>query len=194
VSYYLGFQGGKGNQVYSSFSPGLVDISDHPDLDDILVQPYNYYLLEDGTTLQYHPERQPLWTYHLDNGRWVPNTDLLSQLRDSTWQAIKARRDLRKDGGVKAGTKWFHTDASSRVQHLGLRLLGAAIPPGLMWKTMDGSLVEMTPSLCASIFLAVLTQDTQTFAVAEQHRSAVYASLDPVSYDFTTGWPPIFGE
>ncbi len=118
----------------------------------------------------------------------------LAAARQQVWEQIKARRDSRKEGGVKVSGKWFHTDAASRVQHLGLRMLGNSIPPGLMWKTMDGSFVEMTPALSAGIFLAVLTQDTQIFAVAEQHRAAVYASEDPFSYDFTLGWPPIFGE
>ena len=193
MAYFLVLQGLRGCQVVTTPGDGQVEITDNPDLQDILRQPFNY-ALDDADNLSYSPQRSPGEFFQWVDGRYRLNTELLDRVRAQVWEQIKARRDNRKDGGVKVSGKWFHTDAPSRVQHLGLRMLGNSIPPGLMWKTMDGSFVEMTPALSAGIFVAVLTQDTQIFAVAEQHRLAVYQSEDPHTHDFTTGWPPIFGE
>lgn len=195
MSSYLVLQGRQGCQVVSTPHEGQIDITDHPQLPSILRQPFNFWLAEDDVSLEYQPVRCPGPFYYLSiDGVYVLDLVALAAARQQLWEQIKARRDTRKDGGVQISGKWFHTDAPSRVQHLGLRMLGNSIPAGLLWKTMDGSFVEMTPALSAGIFVAVLTQDTQIFAVAEQHRAAVYASEDPFSYDFTTGWPLIFGE
>jgi hypothetical protein len=111
------------------------------------------------------------------------------------WFAIKAERDRRtQNGGYKVGQKWFHSDQFSRGQQLGLVLLGANFPAGLQWKTMDGSFVTMTQALAGQILAAGAASDSATFAVAEAHRAAMEASQDPASYDFSTGWPAIFGE
>lgn len=111
------------------------------------------------------------------------------------WEAIKTERDRRTDnGGYKVGTKWFHSDQKSRSQQLGLVLLGANIPANLQWKTMDGSFVTMTQTLARQILAAGAASDQAIFTVAEHHRAAMEASADPASYDYSTGWPKIFGE
>lgn len=53
------------------------------------------------------------------------------------WDRIKSKRDAVKAGGVKVGTKLYHTDTESRIQHLGLlekaraaRAGGGTVPPG----------------------------------------------------------------
>lgn len=115
--------------------------------------------------------------------------------RIAKWEAIKAVRDRRTDqGGYKVGTKWFHSDQKSRSQQLGLVLLGANIPPNLQWKTMDGSFVTMTQQLAGQVLAAAAASDQAIFAAAETHRAAMEASADPASYDYSTGWPAIFGE
>lgn len=192
---YLTLQGSTGQQVTYEPGDGVIDVTGRPDLAQVRRQPFNYLWDAESQELRYVPQRSPGPHYYQNaEGVWVLDEEALTTIRLSLGGQIKARRDSRKEGGVKVSGKWFHTDAPSRVQHLGLRMLGNSIPPGLLWKTMDGSFVEMTPALSAGIFIAVLTQDTQIFAVAEQHRAAVYASEDPFSYDFTPGWPPIFGE
>lgn len=108
------------------------------------------------------------------------------------WGRIKAERDRRKAGGIKVGTKWFHTDDASRIQHMALNMMGANIPANLQWKTMDGSFVTMTQSLAGQVFQAVALLDMQAFAKAEEHRIAMEASNDPASYDFSAGWPASF--
>lgn len=111
---------------------------------------------------------------------------------DQVWELIRAKRDTIKAGGVKVGGSWFNTDDSSRVQQIGLVMMGASIPAGLQWKTMDGSFVTMTQALASQIFQAVAGHDMQAFSAAETHRLAMEASDDPSAYDFSEGWPESF--
>lgn len=106
------------------------------------------------------------------------------------WEAIKAERDRRKGLGVKVGVHWFHSDADSRIQQIGLTKF---IPPGTAWKTLSYSpqpvFVPMTPELAEAIVEATAISDVAIFTAAEVHRMAMQASADPGSYDFTGGWP-----
>ena len=108
--------------------------------------------------------------------------------------AIKAERDRRKFNGVFVSGKWFHGDTDSRIQQIGLLMMGANIPAGLQWKTLDGSFVVMTPTLAAQIFNAAAAQDQAIFSKAEEHRVAMEASADPAVYDFSGGWPAAYVE
>lgn len=113
----------------------------------------------------------------------------LTQDRATVWARIKWHRDMCKAEGVKVGDKWFHSDVDSRIQQLGLVMMGASVPP-VPWKTMDGTFITMTPTLAGQIFQATAARDMAVFAAAEQHRAAVNASTDPLAYPFTaTGWP-----
>ena len=121
----------------------------------------------------------------------IPST---VQIKARAWDAIKAERDRRKSGGVKVGAKWFHSDDGSRIQQIGLVMMGASIPANLQWKTMDGTFITMTQTLASQVFQAVAASDQAIFAAAETHRAAMEASADPASYDFSTGWPKVYGE
>jgi len=107
------------------------------------------------------------------------------------WADIKAFRDQQKNGGVMVDGKWFHTDADSRIQWLGLFMLGQNVPP-IQWKTMDGTFVTMTPTLAGSVFQAIVAGDSADFANAEDHRLAMEASATPESYDYSTGWRQVY--
>lgn len=121
-------------------------------------------------------------------------------------ERIKAKRDAIKGGGMKVGTKWYHTDTESRIQHLGLlekaraaRAAGGtdatrlqALGQDIKWKTMDGSFIYLTVKHAEDIFAAVTDLDAAAFAAAETHRVAMEASADPASYDFAAGWPATF--
>ena len=106
-----------------------------------------------------------------------------TQAKAEKWEAIKAERDRRKTGGVKVGAKWFHSDDGSRIQQMGLVMMGASIPANLQWKTMDGTFITMTQTLASQVFQAVAASDQAIFTVAEQHKAAMEASADPASYD-----------
>lgn len=110
------------------------------------------------------------------------------------WSQIKGKRDSTKSGGVLVAGKWFHTDSDSRIQHLALGMMGAAIPANLQWKTMDGSFVVMTQALAGQIFQAVAGLEMQSFAAAETHRVAMEAAANPFEYDFSAGWPQTYAE
>lgn len=131
---------------------------------------------------------------------------LAGETKARTWDAIKAKRDAIKAGGVKVGTKWYHTDTESRIQHLGLlekaraaRAAGGtdatrlqALGQDIKWKTMDGSFIYLTVKHAEDIFAAVTDLDAAAFAAAETHRVAMEASADPAAYDFSVGWPATF--
>lgn len=141
--------------------------------------------------------RNPGDTLDVVNGRVVvipKPAATKAELQAAAWDRIKADRDRRKAGGVKVGAKWFHSDDGSRIQQMGLVMMGAGIPANLQWKTMDGSFITMTQALATSVFGAVVANDQAIFAAAERHRVAMEASADPAVYDYSTDWPAIFGE
>lgn len=136
------------------------------------------------------------------NGAWVSSSDdAVQSIIDSydpipgaqidAWNAIKAERDRRQVLGVKVGANRFHSDDKSRIQQLGLVMMGAGIPAGLQWKTLDGEFVVMTPALAQQIFGATAASDQAIFAAAEMHRQAMMASAAPATYDFSAGWPAV---
>lgn len=115
-----------------------------------------------------------------------------AQPAEEVWPQIKAERDRRKGLGVLADGNWYHSDTDSRIQQLGLMLMGSTMPAGIQWKTMSGGFVEMTPPLASQIFTATAELDQALFAAAEGHRAAMEAAANPADYDFSGGWPAIF--
>lgn len=133
------------------------------------------------------------------------NTEGFPELTDppkataaEVWQAIKVERERRKAGGVKVKVgpvnKWFHSDDASRIQQIGLVMMGTNIPAGLQWKTLDGSFVAITQTVAQNVFAAAAASDQAIFGVAEAHKAAVEACDDPSVYDYSTGWPKVYGE
>jgi hypothetical protein len=112
--------------------------------------------------------------------------------RERIWRAIQARRDWQRSNGVKVDDNWFHSDDASRIQQLALVMFGASLPSGIMWKTMNGTLVPMTHSLALRIFQNSAAQDIAIFTVAEGHKAAMLARPNPIGYDFSGGWPPTY--
>ena len=127
----------------------------------------------------------------------------------AVWENIKAERDRRTEqSGFQVGGKWYHSDAKSKLQHLGNKdtardqiaaggtmadplrdpLSGQPIP----WKTMDGSWQPLTVQLAFDIVNAGKAAELAHHAAAERHRAAMEAAADPAAYDFSTGWPPAF--
>jgi len=134
--------------------------------------------------------------YKYVGGEVVPNPDFVSELdpiRASIWEQIKVYRDnLVQTGGYKVGAHWYHSDTFSRTQQIALVIMGANMPAGIMWKTLDNGYVEMTQSLAGQIFSAAATQDAALFAKAADHKSAIDGSSDPASYDWSAGWPETY--
>lgn len=104
------------------------------------------------------------------------------------WEAIKSIRDRKTQlGGYKVGSNWYHSDTFSRTQQLGLVMLGANIPTGLQWKTMQGTFVTMTLTLAQQVFTAAAAQDAALFSHAEVLRSNS-------SLDITQDWPETYNN
>lgn len=104
------------------------------------------------------------------------------------WSAIQSIRDTKtQQGGFFAEGKWFHSDANSRIQQLGLVMMGANIPVGLQWKTLDGTFVTMTPTLAGQIFMSAAQQDAAIFAHAEVLKA------QGLGADINAGWPVTYG-
>lgn len=117
----------------------------------------------------------------------------IQTLQESVWTKIKAIRDEKiTNGGHCVDGKWYHSDTVSRSQQTGLYLMGEGVPAGLMWKTMDGSFVEMTPVLAKKIFFAAAGQDSALFQYAESLRQQVKESNDPEQVDIVNNWPTTF--
>ena len=131
------------------------------------------------------------WSY--DGHTFTAPAPDLTALRAAHWEAIKAERDKRiQTGGYQAAGKWFHSDTFSRTQQMGLVMMGASIPGGLQWKTMDGSFVTMTQTLAGQVFAAAAASDAAIFARAEQIKATMEA--DPAAFDLAAhAWPPVFG-
>lgn len=123
------------------------------------------------------------------------------------WERIKSKRSAVEQGGVKVGTKWYHSDADSRIKYLGLvRMAEQALTSGaspttvlqyggvnIQWKTMDGSSINMNVQKAQDVYAAVIGLDFVAFATAESHRVAMETNPDPSLYDFSQGWPVSFG-
>lgn len=116
----------------------------------------------------------------------------LAQAR--AWALIQNERDRRKSGGIKVGANWFHSDDPSRIQQLGLVMMGASLPAGIMWKTLGGNFVLMTPLLAQQIFMTSAASDQAIFAKAEYHKAMMLREAIPSSYNYLTGWPLTYGE
>lgn len=127
--------------------------------------------------------------------------EILSEAKEKVWSAIKVKREDRTlNGGVKVTVdgvdKWFYTDLKSTTQYN--TIINAASQEPLFsipnWKTMDGSFVTMNLELVNKIQLAGIVLNAQTYAVAEQHKAIMLTLADPLTYDYSKGWPLIFGE
>lgn len=146
------------------------------------------------------------WTVtNLDDAIIAQN---LTAAKTQKWEAIKAQRDGRKAAGVKIGANWFHSDTDSRVQWLGLKdtardMLAAGSAPTapitlfsqpVHWKTLSGAFVPVTVQMALDVVQATKELDAVLFKAAEEHRAAMEASSNPVTYNSSTGWPLAFGE
>lgn len=126
-------------------------------------------------------------------------TDPAKATAEEMWTAIKAERDRRQlDGGVQVDGHWFLSTERATGEYNSLinASQGMASDTFLRagWRTMDGAQVDMTPALASQILMAGIAQRCAIDDAALAHKAAMEASPDPSAYDFSTGWPVIFGE
>lgn len=125
-------------------------------------------------------------------GAKLTAVDEHAELRAELWEQIKAIRDRLQANGVKVGNHWFHSDLSSKIQQLGLVMMGAGIPAGLKWKTMSGEQITMTQQLAGQIFGAQAAHDMTLFGVAESLKASMNTMQDPTSFNVNQGWPETY--
>lgn len=117
---------------------------------------------------------------HFDNGS--------TRTKNRIWEDIKTKRDtLVQLGGCLVSTNWYHSDTHSKMQQLTMNIKG--VPADTYWKTMSGSFVLMTTQLINDIVAAQMVQEGTIFTAAETHKTALFASSTPETYDYSTGWP-----
>jgi len=120
-------------------------------------------------------------------------TESSDSIKARKWEEIKKYRDnLVENGGFKVGAHWYHSNLLSRTQYISLVMMGANIPAGTVWKTLDNGYIPMNQALAGQIFAAGAAKDAALFAKAAEHKTALDASSDPASYDYTTGWPETY--
>lgn len=103
----------------------------------------------------------------------------IAQVRSAKLQQF--RDDLTDNGGCLVQGKWFHTDTKSKQQQMALTMMGASLPTGLQWKTMDGTFIEMTQALATELFAAQVSREATIFFVCESKKS----DTTPLN----EGWP-----
>lgn len=129
---------------------------------------------------------------------------LLDDIKADKWEDIKTERDrLIQSGGYPVDGHWFHSDAYSLAQQQGLILsamqvqaAGGDMDAPLMatpWYAMGSVPVVMTASLALRLLPAAMAQQVAIFEAAKTHKVALEASVDPAAYDYTKGWPKVFG-
>jgi hypothetical protein len=120
--------------------------------------------------------------------------DPIPEAKAAKSNSIQAERErIKADGYVVQGNR-FHSDRDSRIQQLGLVIMGANIPPGLMWKAMGGVFVEMTPALALAIFQTTAANDAALHAYGEQRRAelvSLQTLAEVEAFDVTAGWPAV---
>lgn len=114
-------------------------------------------------------------------------------------ERLKTERDRRQlEGGVKVGDHWYLSTERATGEYNSLINASQGMPEDTVlrsgWRTMSGATVDMTPLLARQILLAGIQQRCAIDDAALAHKAAMEACADPASYDFSTGWPPVFGD
>lgn len=135
--------------------------------------------------------------------------DELAVARAARWEEIKAFRDNRLDnGGYEAAGHWYNSDIrakgeqavlagrADRIQLAGGDMDAQYVIGGenVQWKTMDNGYVPMTATLALAIRDAAEAMTVKTYKAAATHQYFLNLSADPANYDFSGGWPAIYGE
>ncbi len=204
-----------GNITYYSddYSNDSVELNNDALCAQIKLNPPNYKFINDEILYRPRPTPYDAWT----GTEWVRSEALVLAAKEEMWEKIKVFRDKRKYAGVRVsvgGTYyWIHSDEASRIQHLGLAISSLmhvirsilsitdfpAFPNDLKWKTMESNnfgepvWLLMTWVVALQLFGADVILEGSCFAMAEWHRQHLMQSNDPYNYNYTTGWPEVYG-
>ena len=115
----------------------------------------------------------------------------IEELQATVWELIKERRLQAVTSGVyvESVDKWFHTDEVSVTSYstiAGMIALNNYEP--VQWKVMDNMWILLTIPIFKELQIAISQKTNANYAIAEQHKSDMMKSDNPLEYDFSTGW------
>jgi hypothetical protein len=127
----------------------------------------------------------------------APTSSITIPSKSQIWEKIKQKRDdLQLNGGVKVGLNWFLTTERAVGEYTALALISTGLPDTTIlragWRTMNGSLIDMTPLLVKQILTAGFTQIAAIDTISQNHKAAMELSSTPETYDFSAGWPEVY--
>ena len=162
----------------------------------------NHYLV-DNQPVEKPPRPSDYHNWDVEARAWVAD---LEGAKAAMWDKIQIERTRRIEGGYPCvfdgKTYWFHSDAMSLLQQSNLvsaaqlTLMQGKDMAAVMvqWKTRSGEFVGMSGNLALAMFAAGMEQQKAIFTAAEMHKAKMRACAEPWNYDYSAGWPKIYGE
>ena len=159
--------------------------------------------LQDGVVKQKPPRPSDYHNWDAVGKVWSAD---LEGAKAAMWDKIQIERTRRIEGGYPCifggKTYWFHSDAMSLLQQSNLvsaaqlTLMQGKDMAAVMvqWKTRSGEFVGMSGNLALAMFAAGMEQQKAIFTAAETHKAKMSALAEPWNYDYSAGWPKIYGE
>jgi hypothetical protein len=71
-------------------------------------------------------------------------------------------------------------------------IAGNSLPSDLLWKTMSGAKILMTPTLAVNIYQSQMMQESVLFNYAEALLEQVNTMEFPETLDIVNGWPEVY--
>ncbi|KLT48727.1 hypothetical protein KARACHI_02590 [Pasteurella multocida subsp. multocida] len=144
-------------------------------------------------------DRQPSELHVWNCDQWVVDEEKqaqrLAEQQDEMWEKIKKKRYENGLGGVYIARvgKWFQTGEEEKTKYLGLDKVIDSLGE-IDWKCYDNSFIKMNRTLLNEIFLQMVVDENADHINAEKHRAEMMKSVEPLNYDFSTGWSANYEE
>lgn len=177
----------------------LTDKEEH-DIRETLEKGGEVYVTADKRLVWTGAKPDEYYTYDKATEAWVVDDqkfkERLEQYKSDLWEKVKAERETRLVSGCYAPSieKWFHTDMVSQMSYtraLEFFNLNPEAKP-IMWKTMDGTFVEINKDKVVEIISTIFIRSQEIFKIAETHGAKIKALTSLDSYDIMTNWPDSF--
>lgn len=177
----------------------LTDKEEH-DIRESLEKGGEVYVTADKRLVWTGAKPDEYYTYDKATEAWVVDDqkfkERLEQYKSDLWEKVKAERETHLVSGcfVPSIDKWFHTDMVSQMSYtraLEFFNLNPEAKP-VMWKTMDGSFVEIGKDKLIEIISTIFIRSQEIFKTAETHGAKIRALTNLDSYDIMANWPDSF--
>nr|VFK62734.1 MAG: hypothetical protein BECKTC1821F_GA0114240_10797 [Candidatus Kentron sp. TC] len=143
--------------------------------------------LASNVTLEKRPSRFHEWV----EGEW--RFTRIEDARKFVWESIKAVATRKEEeSGVVVEGKLLHSSAKA-LENLSLSdvvFTGKDHLYYVPWPTLDGQLIALNKQMAFEYRAAIANLRLRINEAREEHKKAIYAHSDPLSYDVNAGWPP----